>query len=211
MAELVAQLDQTTMERPPARRGLGNPAPQASSALRRRVTADQEPITVAEPLARGGTLNVLVLLDRPGRSKEAVEAVVDRIGPQLGRIVLCVPMERGTKWGRVAMTLEQLRAFVEQTSFGARVALGPRDETVAVEACEGEFRLVVDLTEDPDVRRTLRMCAIAYVVGPQGVARFAEESSKRPRLLTPPRDADRSDWTARPSRTPNLPASCGWV
>lgn len=190
--ELTAPVDQTNT-RPPARRGLGTPAPQAS-ALRRRVPPDQGPLTVEEPVSQGGSLNVLVLLDRPGRARDAVEAVVDRVGPQLGEVVVCVPLPAGARWGQVATTVEELRGFVQGTPCGARVAFGRRDETVALEACEGGFRLVVDLTDEGEVRRTLKMCAIAYVVGPQGVARFAQETSRTPRLLTPPRDADRSEW-----------------
>ena len=191
MTELMAQLDKTRVRRH-ARR-LRNPTPQ-TSALRRRVGLDQDPITVSEAAPYGGALNVLVLLDQPGRARDAVEAVVDRVGPLLGQVVLCVPLGAGAKWDRVSTTVEQLRAFAEGTSFGARVAFGRRDETVAVEACEGGFRLVVDLAEDAELRRTLKMCAIVYVVGPQGVTRFADETARRPRLLTPPRNADRPDW-----------------
>lgn len=194
MAELIAQLDQSAGSRsqPRGRRG---PAPQASP-LRRRVPADQAPLTVAEPVAQGGTFNVLVLLDQPGRAQEAIDTVLDRIGPQLGRLVVCYPMGAGTRWAEVGMTTDRLEALVEGTPVGARVAFGRRDETVAVEACEGGYRMVVDLSEDDELRRTLKMCAIAYVVGPQGVNRFADEIARRPRLLTPPRDADRSAWAA---------------
>lgn len=192
MSELIAQVA-TTKPQAPTRRGLRVTTPRASG-LRRRVRSDQDPITVADPVPQGGTLNVLVLLDRRGRAQEVVEAVVDRVGPELGEVVLCVPLALGARWGRAATAVEQLRAFAEGTQLGARVAFGRRDETVALEACEGGFSLVVDLCEDAELRRTLKMCAIAYVVGPQGIARFAEESRRRPRLLTRPRDAELADW-----------------
>lgn len=191
MAELMANLDQSTT-RPPAARGLGNHPPRAS-ALRGRVGPGQDPITVAEPVPGGGTLDILVLLDRKTRGQETLEVLVDRVGPQLGRVVVCVPMETGANWARVAVSIEELKALAAGTPFGARVAFGRRDETVALEACEAGFRLVVDLSEDDEVRRTLKMCGIAYVVGPKGVARFAEEASRRPRLLTRPRDVDSFD------------------
>lgn len=156
---------------------------------RRRVKADQGPISVAEARPGGGSMSVLVLLDRPGRGKESVAAVLDRLGPQLGSVVLLVALPVGARWSEVGTVAAHLRGLAKESSVGARIAFGPRDETVAVEACEGSCRLVVDLSEDPDVRRTLKMCAIPYAVGPQGVAHHAESLSRRPRLLTPPHDA----------------------
>lgn len=156
---------------------------------RRRVRPDQGPISVAEPRPGEGPINVLVLLDRPGRGKESVATVLDRLGPQLGSVVLLVVLRAGCRWTEVAAVAGHLQAMTQGTPVGARIAFGPRDETVAVEACEGSCRLVVDLSEDPDLRRTLKMCAIPYVVGPPGIAHHAESLNKRPRLLTPPRNA----------------------
>ena len=187
VSQLLALLYPTSEALAPSRWSLPNPASFAPEA-RRRIGAEQIPITVADPVPQAGTLNVLVLLDRPGGAEETVGAIADYLGPQLGCASLLIPIKPGARWTRVDTAIEQLEGFAEGTSFGARVAFGRRDETVALEACEGSYRLVVDLSEDSNLGRTLKMCAIAYVVGPQGVTHFAESMRRRPRLLTRPRD-----------------------
>lgn len=178
MTEIIEPLHRPLRGLPRTPQGLGTPAPQASAG-RRRVKRSHRPIVVAHAISEGGPLNVLVLLDRPGRARDALLTVMDRIGPQLGRVVLCVPMRPRVRWGKVVEAVAELQMLTPKASFGARVVFGRRVEAVGLEACEGRSRLVVDLSEDAELRRTLRRCAIAYAVGPQGVARFADETNRK--------------------------------